>query len=373
MCKFFLANCCQRGDLCAYAHSDKEIRLLPDLKCTQLCPVTLAGKVCMDAECKFAHRSMELKIFPGSNSHKTASNDELAHGGLKLTQVSLAAVAARHALKACSNDDSLRSSEESAVLRQELCALIQAQASISQALAALEEQVVSSNCQGRQSSQNPLLTKSSESQLWGVKEPALSDGSTVECDSDSFESKSYQQKPDRQSEGFGRQMSWADMSEESELDSDGAAPDFDGTFSWELNSNLGREVNCKQEVDMGRSDATADASISTSIGQTYSKKSMNTFCYVRRPVPERNEHGRPGAQTTGSTKDYHSSELTQQSAKRCVQARRSKPVPSKRQNLQAPGPLPAGLVQPGPFPRLPGKLMNDSQVMSRRGQRVAAA
>eukprot|EP00931_Biecheleriopsis_adriatica_P032780 TRINITY_DN19080_c0_g1_i1.p1 TRINITY_DN19080_c0_g1~~TRINITY_DN19080_c0_g1_i1.p1 ORF type:complete len:437 (+),score=72.92 TRINITY_DN19080_c0_g1_i1:62-1312(+) len=65
MCKFFLANACERGDSCAFAHSFSELRSAPDLRRTQVCPQLLAEGSCNVPDCKFAHDLNELRSFPG--------------------------------------------------------------------------------------------------------------------------------------------------------------------------------------------------------------------------------------------------------------------------------------------------------------------
>eukprot|EP00930_Biecheleria_cincta_P023382 TRINITY_DN16908_c0_g1_i1.p1 TRINITY_DN16908_c0_g1~~TRINITY_DN16908_c0_g1_i1.p1 ORF type:complete len:378 (+),score=66.54 TRINITY_DN16908_c0_g1_i1:147-1280(+) len=356
MCKFFLANGCDRGVLCAYAHSENEIRSLPDLKCTQLCPIVSRGELCTDGRCKYAHRSAELKIFPSSNSHGALANREPGTGGLKLTQLSLAAMAAQHAVTpppVMTNDEPLRSTQDSFILlNQELCALKQAQAAIDRALADLEDQLRSSSYQSCQGSQKPVLASSAEFELCSLKKKALSDQSTIECDSDSAEAKSCQQESDSTGDVFGRQLSWADMFEECELDMDGAAPDFGTSHSREVIGCLGRGVSYKRQVDMDRSspDRSIDATvapISTSIAKNTGKEYISTFCPASRSDPEFDSFGSSGSESTSNTKVNYASNKSQLATKRRTQAMRSKPAHSSRQGLQAPGPLPAGLVQPG--------------------------
>lgn len=355
MCRFFLANRCDRGDHCAYAHADEEICALPDLKCTQLCPMVSRGEFCTDAKCKYAHHSIELKKFPGSNSHGASANSELATGGLKLTHLSLAAMAAEHVLtpsNTMTNDEPLHSNHNSFILNQELSALKQAQAAINQALAVLENQLRSSSYQSDQGSQDQVRASSAESELCSLKEQASSNQSTIDCDSDSAESKSCQQESECTGDIFGRQLSWADMSEECELDIDRAAPDFGSTYSREVTGYLGRELSYKQHVDMDRlsgdrsSNATA-ASISAGIAKTNAKACESTFRRAARSSTEFNATGSTGWDTTGNTKVKYAAKDSQQAAKRRMQATRPKPAHSTRRGLQAPGPLPVGLLQPG--------------------------
>eukprot|EP00930_Biecheleria_cincta_P060358 TRINITY_DN4601_c0_g1_i2.p1 TRINITY_DN4601_c0_g1~~TRINITY_DN4601_c0_g1_i2.p1 ORF type:complete len:173 (-),score=19.52 TRINITY_DN4601_c0_g1_i2:745-1263(-) len=78
MCKFFLANKCERGNLCSYAHSQDELRPPPDLSGTQLCPAIMEGRACKDYSCRFAHSAAEVKRFPGGSKR-----DEVRDRGLE--------------------------------------------------------------------------------------------------------------------------------------------------------------------------------------------------------------------------------------------------------------------------------------------------
>jgi len=77
MCKFYLANKCDRGDECSYAHSQEELRIPPDLAGTQLCPVILEGRACKNICCRFAHSATEVKGFPGGSSRDVTLVDDV--------------------------------------------------------------------------------------------------------------------------------------------------------------------------------------------------------------------------------------------------------------------------------------------------------
>eukprot|EP00382_Lankesteria_abbotti_P000708 CAMPEP_0113844102 /NCGR_PEP_ID=MMETSP0372-20130328/67_1 /TAXON_ID=340204 /ORGANISM="Lankesteria abbotti" /LENGTH=614 /DNA_ID=CAMNT_0000813101 /DNA_START=245 /DNA_END=2089 /DNA_ORIENTATION=+ /assembly_acc=CAM_ASM_000359 len=62
MCPWYFKGRCERGPVCRFAHSDVELRKLPNLHCTSLCPKLLRGSECSDHDtCKFAHSSVELR------------------------------------------------------------------------------------------------------------------------------------------------------------------------------------------------------------------------------------------------------------------------------------------------------------------------
>jgi hypothetical protein len=62
MCNYFLSGLCnKKRSRCSFAHSQQELRPLPDLECTKMCPKLLEGEICTDAECKFAHEASELR------------------------------------------------------------------------------------------------------------------------------------------------------------------------------------------------------------------------------------------------------------------------------------------------------------------------
>ena len=61
MCPLFEKGRCFNGRKCRYAHSDSELRELPDLRCTKLCESVLKGEPCKSDNCTFAHTREELR------------------------------------------------------------------------------------------------------------------------------------------------------------------------------------------------------------------------------------------------------------------------------------------------------------------------
>jgi len=58
ICAFNTAGRCRKGNRCNFAHTTVDVRPLPDLYCTKLCP--LLGE-CQDPQCSFAHSEKELR------------------------------------------------------------------------------------------------------------------------------------------------------------------------------------------------------------------------------------------------------------------------------------------------------------------------
>lgn len=65
MCKFFLANRCEMGARCAFAHSLSEIREKPNLNCTSMCKWFLQTGTCHVRGCTFAHDERQLRTTAG--------------------------------------------------------------------------------------------------------------------------------------------------------------------------------------------------------------------------------------------------------------------------------------------------------------------
>lgn len=66
--RFISKGYCNKRD-CTFAHSDKELRPLPDLKCTKWCRLVFHGLVCHDELCPYAHTTQQLR----SNAHDLVS------------------------------------------------------------------------------------------------------------------------------------------------------------------------------------------------------------------------------------------------------------------------------------------------------------
>eukprot|EP00820_Chromera_velia_P003104 Cvel_16490.t1-p1 / transcript=Cvel_16490.t1 / gene=Cvel_16490 / organism=Chromera_velia_CCMP2878 / gene_product=Cleavage and polyadenylation specificity factor, putative / transcript_product=Cleavage and polyadenylation specificity factor, putative / location=Cvel_scaffold1271:46015-51211(+) / protein_length=1099 / sequence_SO=supercontig / SO=protein_coding / is_pseudo=false len=65
MCPFFERGRCYYQDSCCYAHSDAELRPLPDLNKTSLCKKFAKTGECNDSACPFAHGSSDLRCTGG--------------------------------------------------------------------------------------------------------------------------------------------------------------------------------------------------------------------------------------------------------------------------------------------------------------------
>jgi hypothetical protein len=74
-CMFYQIGNCARGAACAFAHGGQELRPLPDLKKTKMCPLVMKHGRCMDgATCVYAHHEAELR---GSLPRGNSGNKEL--------------------------------------------------------------------------------------------------------------------------------------------------------------------------------------------------------------------------------------------------------------------------------------------------------
>eukprot|EP00929_Paragymnodinium_shiwhaense_P119566 TRINITY_DN91469_c0_g1_i1.p1 TRINITY_DN91469_c0_g1~~TRINITY_DN91469_c0_g1_i1.p1 ORF type:complete len:533 (+),score=78.89 TRINITY_DN91469_c0_g1_i1:124-1722(+) len=78
VCRFFEKGLCRKGRDCTYAHNMEEVRQLPDLRCTKLCPWMLAAGRCNDQNCRYAHHKSELRRRPVSVTD--SSNAQSAQG-----------------------------------------------------------------------------------------------------------------------------------------------------------------------------------------------------------------------------------------------------------------------------------------------------
>ncbi|KAL7067116.1 zinc finger, CCCH type domain-containing protein [Cryptosporidium serpentis] len=62
MCPFLPEGKCSKGDFCSFAHSQEQLRPLPNLKFTKLCELVSSGKKCTDVNCVYAHNREDLRI-----------------------------------------------------------------------------------------------------------------------------------------------------------------------------------------------------------------------------------------------------------------------------------------------------------------------
>jgi len=61
LCQFHTVGKCKRGKLCNFAHSSEELRSVPDLSLTRLCPTLLQFGWCSVTNCTYAHAKQELQ------------------------------------------------------------------------------------------------------------------------------------------------------------------------------------------------------------------------------------------------------------------------------------------------------------------------
>lgn len=61
MCKFHILGMCTKGTSCGFAHSQDEMKSLPDLSCTKFCKALINTGSCSDPLCKYAHNKEELR------------------------------------------------------------------------------------------------------------------------------------------------------------------------------------------------------------------------------------------------------------------------------------------------------------------------
>eukprot|EP00930_Biecheleria_cincta_P051893 TRINITY_DN3710_c0_g1_i3.p1 TRINITY_DN3710_c0_g1~~TRINITY_DN3710_c0_g1_i3.p1 ORF type:complete len:422 (-),score=73.81 TRINITY_DN3710_c0_g1_i3:742-1923(-) len=360
MCKFFLTNACQRGSTCAYAHSEAEIRAPPNLRCTQLCPSAAAGTVCSNADCRFAHDAKELKRFPGANLQQTEAGSRPEAGHLRLSQASLAAMAAQQALAAATsvvNEAPILVGRTSGALAN-IEALKRAQAVISQAVASLEDELKSSSSQ-------TITGSHLKSRSGKFVRPASSDEETTDCDSRDDDLRSCQRESERMSDGFSRQASWADMFENSERKLDSATTDLGIAFGRQVSDFgpvFGRQVSYKHEFETKFRPAAGVSSVPVDVAFTCDSTRLcvkNTFYTLIEEEPHcsssRRSSSVPGRFVSGSSDgdDAKSggrldAKDSQPVTKRRMLAMTTKSVAPQKQHTWVFGPLPAGLVQARP-------------------------
>lgn len=61
MCKFFAQGECKKGQTCAFAHSEAELREEPNLRSTKACPTLASTGTCSNPKCLFAHAKRERR------------------------------------------------------------------------------------------------------------------------------------------------------------------------------------------------------------------------------------------------------------------------------------------------------------------------
>lgn len=61
MCKFHILKKCMKGSQCPFAHDQRQLRQLPDLRCTKICKTLIQTGQCNDPSCSYAHSKDELR------------------------------------------------------------------------------------------------------------------------------------------------------------------------------------------------------------------------------------------------------------------------------------------------------------------------
>lgn len=74
MCTLFLNGHCKKRGKCNFAHSEEEMRPLPNLSKTKLCPKLLNSEICVDSDCPFAHSPEELRQWHSANGVENSEN-----------------------------------------------------------------------------------------------------------------------------------------------------------------------------------------------------------------------------------------------------------------------------------------------------------
>jgi len=79
LCSFYSAWLCRRGNSCSFAHGDAELRPLPDLRNTKMCPVLRCNGVCCNPTCGFAHSRDDIEkcLLRYPNQHLASPEFEL--------------------------------------------------------------------------------------------------------------------------------------------------------------------------------------------------------------------------------------------------------------------------------------------------------
>jgi hypothetical protein len=61
MCRFFILGKCAKGLQCPYAHDKRDLRDMPDLRCTKICNTLIQTGECNNKNCAYAHNHKELR------------------------------------------------------------------------------------------------------------------------------------------------------------------------------------------------------------------------------------------------------------------------------------------------------------------------
>eukprot|EP01069_Polyplicarium_translucidae_P004734 Polyplicarium_translucidae@DN2643_c0_g1_i4.p1 len=72
LCPYYTRGNCANGEGCSYAHSEDELRPLPNLQKTKLCERTTKGFPCKNANCTYAHSRFDLRTANDLVAFKTS-------------------------------------------------------------------------------------------------------------------------------------------------------------------------------------------------------------------------------------------------------------------------------------------------------------
>lgn len=78
LCRYSQVSLCPKGRRCSYAHGESELRAVPDFRNTKVCPALRAGRVCRDANCRFAHSQDQVRkavLRPNQSEEPEALHD----------------------------------------------------------------------------------------------------------------------------------------------------------------------------------------------------------------------------------------------------------------------------------------------------------
>mmetsp|Transcript_29986 Transcript_29986/g.95733 ORF Transcript_29986/g.95733 Transcript_29986/m.95733 type:complete len:419 (-) Transcript_29986:387-1643(-) len=82
LCRFNLLGSCAKGKACRFAHGQEDMRPMPDLHRTRLCPALIKAGACGEVDCAFAHSREELRVVARQNGRR---RDHTTSGGAELT------------------------------------------------------------------------------------------------------------------------------------------------------------------------------------------------------------------------------------------------------------------------------------------------
>merc|ERR1740138_364990 len=97
MCAFNRSGECRYGSECSWAHSEEELKILPDLRKTRLCAAFQERGRCDDPRCAFAHGEEDLRstavfyrkklcIWNAKGRCRNGDQCRFAHGHRQLAQ-----------------------------------------------------------------------------------------------------------------------------------------------------------------------------------------------------------------------------------------------------------------------------------------------